>query len=132
MTHQFNYNGQVSYEDFIIVEDLGNVCLHAVDELNYSYFFITKTTLGTTSCLEFGPLDIDDTLLPDESNIHFCRFEYSNNMIIKKITKFLGPKKNMLVKTRKVKVSQVTEITFEEALSYGVNLIDYLKDEENY
>ncbi len=132
MTHQFNFNGQISYDDSIIVEDLGNACLHAVDELNYSYFFITKTSLGTTSCLEYGPLDLDDTLLPDETYIEFSRFEYSHNAIIKKIGKFLQSKKNMVVKSKKVKIIQVTQITLEEALNYGVNVFDYLKDEENY
>lgn len=132
MTHQFNYNGQVSYEDFVVVEDLGNACLQAIDELGYSYFFITKTKLGTTSCLEYGPLNLDDELLPDESTIEFSRFEYSEKGIIKKIAKFLQMKKSMVVKTKKVKIIEVLQMSLDEALSCGVDIVGYFKDEENY
>lgn len=126
--HQFNYNGETTYNDCLIVEDLGNTCLQATDELGYCYFFIAKTRLGTTSSIEFGPIDLEDDLLPDESDIHFERFEFSNKIIIKKISKFLMSKKNMLVKSKKVKIIQVVEIPLEEALNYGVNIFDYIKD----
>ena len=132
MSHLFNYNGSVTYEDSVNVEDLGNTCLQAVDELNYCYFFITKTSLGITSCLEYGPIDLEDDLLPDETNIQFSRFEFSNKTIIKKINAFLMPKKNLLVKTKKCKIIQVTELSLKEALSFGVNIFDYLQNDENY
>lgn len=135
MAHQFNFNGTMSFEDSIIVEDLGNTCLEAVDELNYCYYFITRTKLGTTTCVEFGPIDLEDDLLPDETNIHFERFEFSNNAIIKKIGKFLMSKKNMLVKSKKVKIIQVVEKPIEEVLQNGVNIFDYIKeysDTSNY
>lgn len=132
MVHQFSYNGTVSYNDSLIVEDLGNTCIEAVDELGYCYYFITRTKLGITSCLEYGPLNLDDNLLPDESNIKFSRFEFSNNAIIKKIVAFLGPKKSMMLKTKKVKIIQALEKSFDEVIEYGVNMFEYFKDEEKY
>ena len=112
MSKTFNYNGEVMWSDEITLESLGNVCLDATDVLDRHHFLIARTSLGETTYLEFGPLYLEKELLPDNHDIHFERFDYSDNAMIKKITKFLGPKQ--FIGNKKVKIADVKEITFEE------------------
>ena len=128
MAYTINYNGTTTWSDSLTIESLGNVCLHAIDELDYSYFFVARTLLGETSYVEFGPLRLGDSLLPDEYNVKFERFEYSNNKLIKLISQFIRPKKNMIVKSRKVKITSIEEVDVDYALSCGVDVISYIKD----
>ena len=126
MGRTFNFNGECIYYDSIELESLGNVCLDATDAVERHHFLIARTSLGETTYLEFGPLYLEEELLPDNHDIHFERFDYSDNAMIKKITKFLGPKK--FIGNKKVKIAHVKEITFEEALSYGIDPFKYLSD----
>lgn len=126
MSRTFNYNGEVLWSDEITLESLGNVCLDAVDSVERHYFLIARTLLGETTYLEFGPLYLEKELLPDKHDIHFERFEFSENALAKKITKFLGPKQ--FIGNKKVKIIDVKEITVDEALSYGINPFKYLMD----
>lgn len=134
MARTFNYNGEVLWSDEITLESLGNVCLEATDSLERCHYLIARTSLGETTYLEFGPLYHDNELLPDSYDIHFERFEYSDNAMIKKISKFLGPKKG-IIGNKKVKIINVKEITFDEALTYGIDPFKYLSgysDTSNY
>jgi len=124
MSRTFCYNGEVMWSDEITLESLGNVSLEAIDAVGRSHFLITRTALGETTYLEFGPLYKENELLPDNHDIHFERFEYSDNALIKKITKFLGPKK--FIGNKKVKITEVKELDVNEALSYGIDPFKYL------
>lgn len=133
MAKTFKFNGEVLWSDEITLESLGNVSLDVVDALERHHFLITRTALGETTYLEFGPLYVERELLPDDYSIHFERFDYSDNALIKKISKFLGPKKS--IGNKKVKVVSVNEIDFHEALSYGIDPFKYLSsynDTSNY
>jgi len=134
-SYSFPYNGSVSYSEELTLESIGNTCLHVIDELDFHYFLITKTKLGVTTYLEFGPLQLDGDLLPDEYNVIFRRFEYSTVDLVKRISAFLRPKKNMYDKKRKIGIATVQEISEEELLNYGVDVFAYLKsysDTTNY
>lgn len=126
MSRTFQYNGEVLWSDEITLESLGNTCLEAEDSVGRCHYLITRTLLGETTCLEFGPLYKDNELLPDEHSIFFSRFEFSENAISKKIAKFLGPKK--FYGNKKVKIVSVKEIDVDEALSYGIDPFKYLSN----
>ena len=124
MARTFPFNGEVLWSDEITLESLGNVCLDVTDAVERHHYLIARTSLGETSYLEFGPLYSENELLPDDYSIHFERFEYSDNAMIKKIVKFLGPKK--FIGNKKVKITNVKEISFDEALTYGIDPFKYL------
>ena len=133
MGRTFSYNGTVTYNDSLYLESLGNVSLEATDTVGRSFFLVIRTALGEASCLEFGPVYKGEELLPDDMTIHFKRIEYSENELIKIITKFLGPKK--FIGNKKVPIEKVEVIDTDLALSYGVNPFKYLSefsDDSNY
>lgn len=133
MSRTFNFNGTVMYSDSITLESLGNVSLEAIDAVGRHFYLVIRTALGETSYLEYGPLYPDNELLPDETNIHFKRIEFSENALTKVIATFLSPKK--FIGNKKVAIDKVEIIDVDLALSYGINPFKYLSefsDTSNY
>ena len=73
-----------------------------------------RTIDGISEIIDYGYINTDVTELPDEVNYSYRRIEFSQVKLIKIITKFINDKN----------VSQVFEITFNEAKSVIRNLID--------
>ena len=129
MTKTFNYNGEVLWSDSITLESLGNVSLEARDSFDRNYYLIARTSIGETTVLEFGPVYPEEEVLPPNYSIFYDKFECSDNAMIKRITKFLGPKKG--IGKKKVPIVSVKEISFDEAVTYGINPFKYVKDYYN-
>ena len=119
----FNYNPVSMFSDEIELESVGNVCLKVTTSLDTLYFLVLRTSLGETTSLEFGPIIPDLELLPDTMVITFKRFEFSEKSCNSMIAKFIANRRihNIIVKTEKVEI-----ISYEEALSYGIDPFKYL------
>lgn len=127
---EFMYDGITQYNASIDVPNIHQVCLKATDNVGFDYYLIIRTLLGECSTLEYGPLVDGDSVLPDATSIRFERFECEDFKLKKKISSFLAPKNK-----GKNKIVDVVEIGFEEALSEGVDLLNYMKGfskESNY
>lgn len=132
MGKTFNYNPVSMFSNEIELESVGNVCLRLTTSLNTWYFLVLRTSLGETTSLEFGPLVPDCELLPDTMIVTFKRFDFSEKTCNSMISKFLANRRihNLVVRTENVEI-----ISFEEALSYGIDPFKYLmnySEESNY
>ena len=127
---EFMYDGVTQYNASIDIGNIHQVCLKATDNAGFDYYLIIRTLLGECSTLEYGPLVEGDSVLPDSTSIKFCRFDTDDYKLGRLIKSFLMPRNK-----GKNKVIDVKEIGFEEALSEGVDLLNYMKGfskESNY
>lgn len=85
---RFDYNYQEQPLSSIDVEDIGNVCLHALNDIGDEYFICTKTYLGWTKVIQFGPTK--DISFPLYSSVIYNNFEYNENRLFKLVEQFLN------------------------------------------
>ena len=117
---RFEYFKQLVVGDQLEIDDIGNVCIVANDDLGRTYTLIVKTSLGQVQVWEFGPIVPDSTelLLPSVASL-YSRFEYSDNKVTKVIDKFLNNSYRFITQARVVDIS--------EARKNMVNILEYIE-----
>lgn len=82
------FNNQYVPQNFIEIESVGNVCLEAINEDDGLYYYLLiKTSLGTTSIFEYGPIIPDIDKLFDIYHVSFTRQPFNEkklNLFLKK------------------------------------------------
>lgn len=82
------FNNQYVPQNFIEIESVGNVCLEAINEDDGLYYYLLiKTSLGTTSIFEYGPVIPDIDKLFDIYSVSFVRQPFNEkklNLFLKK------------------------------------------------
>ena len=89
----FEYLATRTFMDSIDIEDIGNVCLNAMNDIGNEYYLIIETHLGWTEIKEFGPCLVDSDKAQNYFNLLYIKFEYSDSKIIKNIEKFINNEK---------------------------------------
>ena len=117
----FKFGAETTYNNEIDIDDIGNVCIEAVDDAFQNYYLIIRTSLGVTTVVEYGPLVPDIELLPKTTKIEFKRFGFKEEAISKIISKFLSNR-------FKQKIESAYIIDYEDALDSGVNIFDYMRN----
>ena len=87
---RFEYLATKQYLDAIDIEDIGNVCLNALNDFGDEYFLSIQTHLGWTEIKEFGPCVVDSNVVNNYFNLLYNRYEYNESKIIKTIEKFIN------------------------------------------
>ena len=85
----FDYMQVITVGAQLEVEDIGDCCILGRDDLGQEYYFVTRTNLGTTDIVEYGPAVPDFDMLPKSVTYKFDRIDYSEAKIEKRIDKFL-------------------------------------------
>lgn len=111
---QFEYLQMITAQEHIDIDDIGNFCIQAFTPYGDTKILVVRTIDGISEIIDYGYINTDVAELPDEVNYSYRRIEFSQVKLIKIITKFINDKN----------VSQVFEITFDEAKSVIRNLID--------
>ena len=88
MTGRFQYGESVSYLDSIDIENIGDCCIEAFNDIGEAYYLIVDTQYGMTKILECGPFVRD--IVPAFCYSRFTQFQYSEFKISKIIDKFLS------------------------------------------
>ena len=86
----FEYMATQTYLDSIDIDDLGNVCLNALNDNGDEYYLIVTTNLGWVEVIEYGPCTVDFNTISSYFNFNFTKFEYSDSKISKIIEKFIN------------------------------------------
>ena len=87
------FNNQYVPQNFIEIESVGNVCLEAINEDDGLYYYLLiKTSLGTTSIFEYGPVIPDIDKLFDNYNISFIRQPFNEKKLNLFLKKWLNDK----------------------------------------
>ena len=79
---KFEFDNQYVPQNFIEIENIGNVCIEAINETDgLFYYLLIKTSLGTTSIFEYGPVIPDIDKLFDNYNVSFNREPYNEKKL---------------------------------------------------
>lgn len=97
----FEYDEQLMFTQSIEVTDIGNMCLRcqkaAMSHLVY-YYLQTKTVMGKTSLITYGPIVEGSDLLINGFNVNYKRFDYKESQIVKDTNSFIhDPKKEIVL-----------------------------------
>lgn len=88
---QFEYFYVTQVNATIDVDDVGNCCLLARNDIGLEYLLYVKTEYGKTELVTVGPLYIDeDVLYPNTVTVEYNTFDYDIKKIAKIINKFLS------------------------------------------
>lgn len=103
----FEYSVQKTFNESIDVVDMGNTALKCTNHHMDNYYIITKTIMGKTSIIKFGPVCPEIDVLLDEFCVNYKKIDYKETTIFKEINKFLNDFKK--------EINEVEEITEYEA-----------------
>lgn len=109
----FDYLERVVVEGQLYVEDIGNCVLLTRNDLGEEWYLLTRTELGWTEVIEYGPAHVDFELLPTSVKQTYDRFEYNMGKLQRTIDKFLNDPKRL--------ISQAEETTIEEVAHKMIN-----------
>lgn len=116
---QFKYLYHVEATGFINIQNIGEVCLSAINTVLYQeYILIIHTEYGRSKVVQYGPILIDCEKPLSNVNCSYQEFDYSSSKLEKIIDNFINNTKCL--------ISQVTEIDLEEAKSKIKNLGDFI------
>lgn len=119
MDSSFKYNTQTMQVDSIIVEDIGNCALEAIDQNGCFHYFISITNEGTTEIITFGPIVPDISILPKSYSTSFERIGYTDAKLQKAIQKWaLGGKGTNF--------ESIEQVSLEEAVAQHVSVVEHL------
>jgi hypothetical protein len=86
----FEYSVQKTFNQSIDVVDSGNTALRCTSRLKDDYYVITKTVLGKTSIIKFGPVCSDIDVLINDFSVSYKKMDYKESAIFKEIDKFIN------------------------------------------
>lgn len=95
----FEFDQQPVFTQTLEIGDIGNTTIKCSSSMNGDWFLRTKTVMGKTSLLIFGPViagSVEDYPLIDGFTVSFSKFDYKERLIIKAINQLLNdPKKDI-------------------------------------
>lgn len=116
----FEFDNQLTPQNLIDVNDIGQCCIECVNKEGSYYYIVIKTSLGTTTIVTCGPVDIDLDTLPNGYTTSLKRMDYKEDKIAKEIKFFLND--------RTKKIVEAKEVSLEEALNNFRDLATYLRE----
>lgn len=112
----FEYLQRVVVESELEVDNIGDCCIIANNDVGEEYYLILKTELGWTESIEYGPCVPDMVQLQLNYQINYTRFEYNQGKIERIIDKFLNHPKRVITQARLANIQDIRE--------YLVNPVD--------
>lgn len=103
----FEFSVQKTFNQSIDVVDMGNTALRCTNKLMDSYYLITKTVMGKTYFIKFGPVCSDLEVLLDDFSVSYKKIDYKEGAIYKEIDKFINDFKK--------EIDTIEEVTEYEA-----------------
>lgn len=103
----FEFSVRRTFTESIDVVDIGNTALRCTNGDMETYYIITKTIMGKTHIIKFGPICPDIELLISDFSVSYKKIDYKENLLFKEIDKFINDYKK--------EIDTVEEITEYEA-----------------
>lgn len=115
------YDQELQFMNGIDIADIGKFAIEANNDEGFFWYLIVRTSLGTTSIAECGPVIPDVELLPNNFKQSLIKMPFKEDKLIKAISFFLNDKSK--------KITKAVEISIEDALNQFRDMKSYL---ENY
>ena len=108
----FEYDEQPTFTQSIDVVDIGNMCLKCSCPLGSVYYLRTKTVMGKTSMIMFGPVadgaELDAPLF-NGFFVNYKRFDYKESQIIKDTKSFINEPRRAITLVEEVLENKITD-----------------------
>lgn len=120
----FEFDQQPVFTQTLEISDIGNTTIKCSSSMKGDWFLRTKTVMGKTSLLIFGPViagSVEDYPLIDGFAVSFSKFDYKERLIIKAI--------NQLLNDPKKEITYAEEMLEQAAI---VNFPDIMNTYENF
>lgn len=120
----FEFDQQPVFTQTLEIGDIGNTTIKCSSSMKGDWFLRTKTVMGKTSLLIFGPViagSVEDYPLIDGFAVSFSKFDYKERLIIKAI--------NQLLNDPKKEITYAEEMLEQAAI---VNFPDIMNTYENF
>lgn len=93
MTSNFKFNNQLTPQNTIDIENVGNCCIQGIDEDSMFYYYLKIVTqMGNTEIFSYGPIIPDIDELPDIYSFTYQKMKYNDKRMIVFINKWLNDK----------------------------------------
>ena len=86
----FEFSVQKTFTQAIDVVDMGNTALRCISKNADNFYIITKTVMGKTHVLKFGPVCPDIDALIEDFYVSYKKLDYKEMAIFKEIDKFIN------------------------------------------
>lgn len=107
---QFEYFKVVQVNACIDIDDVGNCCVLARDDIGMENYIYVHTEYGKTEIISVGPLfSGDDLVFPQAVNLSYVTFDYDVKKIGKNIDKFLNNPKSMITQVELIDPHQLKD-----------------------
>ena len=119
----FEYAGVRTYTGAIDIEDIGNFCIRCTTIDGLEFYLCTKTILGKTYILIFGPVLSDLESLLDAFSISYQKIDYKEKIIKKIVLSFINDPKKEITNIEEVSLYEVSLVfpnVFEKFSELGV------------
>lgn len=114
----FEFNQQLLPQSLVDIQELGQFALEGINEEGYFYYLVVRTSLGTVTLADCGPVVPDITLLPSGYQTSLERMPYKEDKVSRAI--------NMWLNDRSKKLTEAKVIDIEEAIAQFRDLGEYL------
>lgn len=93
----FEFSVQRTFNESIDVVDMGNTALRCTNRLLNDFYMITKTIMGKTHIIKFGPICSEIDALITDFSVSYKKVDYKESVIYKEIDKFINDFKKDIV-----------------------------------
>lgn len=119
----FDYFQQKVFTQSVQVDDIGNAYLRCSTSKGFEYYFASRTIMGKTSILKFGPCLPDVGFLVNGYSMFYKKIDYKENLIEKEI--------NLLINDPKKEIEMVEVISLDEIETSLPALKEFFGSEED-
>ena len=103
----FDYAVTKTFNQSIDVVDIGNMALQCTNIEGAMFYLLTKTIMGKTSILTFGPVCPDLEILLDGYTLSYKKIDYKESKIYNEVSKYINDFRK--------EINSIEEITEYEA-----------------
>ena len=121
------YYGSFNYDKELIVDDIGNCAIEAIDIYDQFYYFVVKSELGMMSVFQYGPVSPDIKEPPKTVEASYTRRNYSKQKLLMELSKFLG-KKPPVIGNKSNYIINAYEVDVQDVYNKCPNIVDIIKD----
>lgn len=91
MQATINFNKEMSSQNFIDLDSIGNVCIEAINEdSGFCYYLLIKTELGFSQIFSYGPVIPEINKLCNNYTVSYRKEKYNEKKLISFISKWLN------------------------------------------
>ena len=97
MRKSFEYLYTIQASDCLEVEDVGNTCIHILNDIGHEWYMIIETELGETRVKTFGPFHVDmNNYFNHGFNFNYTVMDYKESRICNLIDNFINDSKKLI------------------------------------